>query len=94
MMGSTRQVTVYAYSQPADLRREPSAVITGFLCVPVFGYSQTEGEPLPGTEARRPFSTRRGEDPFEIHGGRGHSSRRRLRARPRPARAPAWADPQ
>ena len=38
--------------QPED---EPSAVVTGYFCVPVFGYSQTEGEPLPGAEEEAAF---------------------------------------
>jgi hypothetical protein len=30
-------------------------VVAGFVCVPVFGYSQTEGDPLPGAEEEAAF---------------------------------------
>ncbi len=33
----------------------PEFVVAGFVCVPVFGYSQTEGEPLPGAEEEAAF---------------------------------------
>jgi hypothetical protein len=29
--------------------------VTGFVCVPVFGYAQTEGDPLPGAEEEAAF---------------------------------------
>lgn len=29
--------------------------MAGFVCVPVFGYSQTEGDPLPGAEEEAAF---------------------------------------
>jgi antirestriction protein ArdC len=38
--------------EPQD---EPEFVVTGFVCVPVFGYSQTEGDPLPGAEEEAAF---------------------------------------
>lgn len=34
---------------------EPKLILVGFLAVPVFGYSQTEGDPLPGAEQETAF---------------------------------------
>lgn len=42
----------FAGDEPQD---EPELVVAGFVCVPVFGYSQTEGEPLPGAEEQAAF---------------------------------------
>lgn len=40
---------------PANGIKAGDSIVIGFLSVPVFGYSQTEGEPLPGAEEEAAF---------------------------------------